>query len=477
VSAVGLPISADAARFPAAVRRFLEEECFVVLVLASSLAFVGYALPKLLIQDTWLALVDGRFISQHGLPHRDTLTVMAYGARWVDQQWLAHLTLYGLEQAGGVRLALAFGLGLTFLALALAASFARRGGASPQSVAVVALAPLAIAPWILQLRTQTLVLPLFVAVYGLLAADSRRPSARVLLVLPLLVLWANLHGSIVLGAGLAAGYGLLLARRHRARGLTLVVVAPLTVLASPYVTALPGYYRWMLVSSPLRKYVTEWRPATLTAGTALFYLAGIAAVFALGRHGRAVSAFERIALPLLFASGLASLRNAVWLALAVGVSGPLLVEAAWRPSRGLPHAARRINRRLASGAIALAAVVVAGSLARPAASLESAWPEAGARAVAAAAGTNGLVLADDVHSDWLLWEEPQLAGRIGYDVRFELLTARHLATLSEFREQGLHRGLARPYRVLTFASARKAASWRHGATVVFDSRGLVVLSR
>ena len=88
--------------------------------------------------------------------------------------------------------------------------------------------------------------------------------------------------------------------------------------------------------------------------------------------GIAVSVFERIALPLLFLAGLSSLRNAVWLALAAGVSGPLLVEAAWRPSRGLPDAARRINRRLAAGALALTAVVVAGSLARPASSLESA---------------------------------------------------------------------------------------------------------
>ena len=98
--------------------------------------------------------------------------------------------------------------------------------------------------------------------------------------------------------------------------------------------------------------------------------------------------------------------------------------------------------------------------------------------MAAAAGANGLVLADDVHSDWLLWEEPQLAGRIGYDVRFELLSPARLAALYGFREQGRNRGLARPYRVLTFASARKAAPFRRrGSHVAFESRDLVVLSR
>jgi hypothetical protein len=477
VSAIELPIRAGTARLPAAVRRFLEDEAFVVLVLASSLALVAFAVPALLIQDSWLALVDGRFIAQHGLPHADELTVMAHGARWIDQQWLAHLTLYELAALGGLRLALAAGLVFTFLPLVLGAIFARKAGASARSVALVALLPLCIAPWLLQLRTQTLVLPIFVAVYGLLAADSRRPSRRVWLVVPLLVLWANLHGSVVLGAALVCCHGLLLARRHRARGLLVLATAPLTLLASPYGPSVAGYYRWMLLGSPLRKYVVEWQPATLGPGTAIFFLSAVATLVALGRHGRSVSVFERLALPMLFLAGLASVRNGAWFALATGVSAPLLVDAAWGSPGRLPEAARRINRRLAAGALALTAVVVAGSFARPAGSFDGDWPAAGARAVAAAAGPHGLVLADDIHSDWLLWEEPQLAGRIGYDVRFELLSAPRLATLFAFRREGLHRGLAAPYRVLTFSSGRTAATWRSGRRAVFDHGGFVVLTR
>src|SRR5439155_11412364 len=122
--------------------------------------------------------------------------------------------------------------------------------------------------------------------------------SRVWLVLPLLLLWANLHGSVVLGAALVASHGLLLARRHRFRGLVLAGAAPATLVASPYGLALVGYYRWMLVASPLRKYVTEWRPTTLGVGTALFFLTALAIVFALGRHGRTLSIFERASLPL-----------------------------------------------------------------------------------------------------------------------------------------------------------------------------------
>jgi hypothetical protein len=477
MSAVGLPLAVGRARLPAAVRRFLEQECFVVLVLASTLAFVAYAVPTLLVQDTWLALVDGRFVAEHGIPRVDDLTVMAHGARWVDQQWLAHLTLYELTRVGGLRLTLASGLGFTFLALVLGAGLARRAGASSRSVALVALLPLCVTPWLLQLRTQTLALPLFVAVYGLLAADSRRPSRRVWFVLPLLMLWANLHGSVLLGALLVSFHGLFLARRHTSRGLLLAAAAPATLVASPYGFALVGYYRWMLIGSPLRKYVTEWQPATLGVGTALFFLTALAIVFALGRHGRALSTFERASLPLLLVAGLASLRNSAWLALAGAVSGPLLLDAALGQGRALPEAARVINRRLSTSVIALTVAVIAASFARPASLFESKWPVAGAQAVATAAGPHGLVLADDVHSDWLLWKEPQLAGRLAYDVRFELLTPARISRLWAFRKQGTHRGLAAPYRVLTFGSARQAAPWRHGSHVTFEDSGLIVLSR
>ena len=477
MSAVGLPLGAAAARVPSAVRRFLEQECFVVLALASTLALVAYAVPTLLVQDSWLALVDGRFIAQHGLPRVDNFAVMTQGARWVDQQWLAHLSLYELYRLGGLRLALGAGLGLTFLALATGAFFARRAGASARSVALVALLPLCVAPWVLQLRTQTLALPLFVAVYGLLAADSRRPSLRVWLVLPILVLWGNLHGSVVLGAMLVGCHGLLLARRKTFRGLVLAATAPATLVASPYGFGVIDYYRWMLIGSPLRKYVTEWQPAKLGPGTLLFFVTALAIVFALGRHGRAVSTFERAALPLLLVAGFASIRNGVWLALAAAVSAPLLLDAALAPARALPEAARVINRRLAAVVIGLTVTVVAGSFARPAASFESEWPAAGAQAVAAAAGPNGLVLADDVHSDWLLWKEPQLAGRIGYDVRFELLSAHRIATLYRFREEGVNRGIAAPYRVLTFESSRDAKPWRGATRTVFEHSAFVVLSR
>ena len=61
-------------------------------------------LPREFDVDSWLALVSGRLIWQHGIPQHETLTVMSHGIVWVDQQWLAQLASYGIERLGGLGL-------------------------------------------------------------------------------------------------------------------------------------------------------------------------------------------------------------------------------------------------------------------------------------------------------------------------------------------------------------------------------------
>jgi hypothetical protein len=452
----------------ARIGRFLERECLAIVVFAALAAFVGVAVSSFVVQDTWLAFVDGRWIAQHGLPHVDELTVMTHGARWVDQQWLAQLGLYGLMRAGGFALVAAAASVCVTSSLLLCSIAARQAGASARSVALLLPVPLVVAPWLLQVRTQTLALPLFAALYALLVADSRRPSHRVYLVLPLLVLWANLHGSVALGVVLVAAHGVL----HRRRRLLALLALP-TICASPYGFSLVHYYHWMLLGSPLRNYIEEWKPTTFSAITVAFFVSAFALAFALGRTWRALSRFERVALPLLALAGFASMRNTTWFAFGVLASAPLLVDATWPTATG----PRRLNRITSVVAIVVAVPVVATGLLRAPGTVASRWPSAGAQAVASAAGTRGLVLADDAHADWLLWNQPTLVGRVGYDVRFELFSGTRLASLYAFRTDGAHREIASPYRVLTFPSAAAAKPWLEGGRIVYRTSGFVVVSR
>jgi hypothetical protein len=455
----------------------LEEDCFVVLALSFTLAAVAVAAPASMIApDTWLALVDGRLIAQHGLPHVDHLTVWTAGVRWVDQQWLAQLGLYELVRAGGMKLVVAAALALDALALVAAVVAARRTGASARSVAAAALIPIVVGPWLLQARTQSFALPLFVAVYALVAADARRPSRRVFIAIPLLVLWANLHGSVVVGAGLLLAHGAIEAARRQPRGLIMLLAAPATVLASPYGFDLVGYYRMMLIGSPLGSYVQEWGPTHLEAGTAPFFALAFGAVFLLARRPAAVSGFERAALPLLGLLGFVAARNTIWLGLAAVISLPSLFDASLGPATVLTRGLRRINVSLSTFALAFVALVFAATMTRPTSELLDGWPRDGAAAAAAAAGPSGRVLADDVHSDWLLWEQPQLAGRLAYDVRFELFTRKQLERLRAFRN-GTAPEVGSGYRVLSFPSSSDRRLVHPGGRVVYRSAPFIVVAR
>src|SRR5437899_1736090 len=121
---------------------WLARESLPIVVCCAFTTLITVLLPQLLSTDGWLALVGGRLVAQHGLPHHDTLTILGHDRTWVDQQWLGQLAIYGLEALGGLRLVLAANLMLVVGAFAAAVAYARRRGGRSSTVAVVALVAL-----------------------------------------------------------------------------------------------------------------------------------------------------------------------------------------------------------------------------------------------------------------------------------------------------------------------------------------------
>jgi hypothetical protein len=416
----------------------LEENGTLVVVVAAFAAVLIAHLRTALAADGWMALLSGRVVAQHGLPSHDTLTIWAHGRRWVDQQWLAQLLLYELERLGGLRLVLLVHAALVTLGLGGAAALARRLGGSARSATWIAL-PVLIAFWpgAAIMRPQSFAYVLFVGVLWLLLDDLERPSRHVFLVLALLVLWANLHGSVVVGSALVAGYALVevagsLWRRPRtvqARSLVLLAAPWLCVLASPYATSLPHYYR-TIFSGGFGTYVTEWAPTTLTILHAPIYLLGLGGLWLLGRTGSRASAFEKLAFVGLSVLAFDAVRNAVWLALVSLALLPRLMDALRAPA----VEPKRMNRMLAIAMLAGVLVATIAVAFKPLAWFTNdQFPSAAGNSAAAAAGPNGRVFANERYADWLVFEHPQLAGRIAYDSRFELLTGRQLHSVIEFR--------------------------------------------
>jgi hypothetical protein len=447
----------------ARVRDFAEREALGIVVAGLTLAVLALSFRYETHQDGWLTLVAGREIWQHGLPAENTLTVWAHGAMWTDQQWFAQLAYYGLYAAGGLRLVLLVNALLIAGAIAGGIAVARLLGASPQRAAAVAALCLPLTAFQWQLRSQSLVYPLFVLLLWLLVADARAPSWRVVLALPLLALWANLHGSVVLAAALVALGGALgvvrwlRARRvqGRARELSLLrslvlLLAPgLCLFVSPYWFDLADYYRRTLFNSALSTYVSEWRPTELDLRSTPFFVVAAASLWLLGRS-RGLTALERLALVGTAAWGLKSIRGIPWFGFTAMTLLPRATDEAW-PSGAAAARARRLHLPLAAAATAAAVAGVAVAAARPLDWLRADWPEPAAAAVARAAERDPSlqIYASARYADWLLWERPELAGRLAIDSRLELLPRSQLRGFFDLANRtGNWRVLAAPFGVL-----------------------------
>ncbi len=414
-----------------------------MLAVGVYVAFIATLLPQMIVQDSWLTLVMGREIFQHGLPHTETITVWAHGDHWTDQQWLAQCAFYALDRLGGLRLVmLAHGLLLT-AALAGSVAAARARGASHRSVLLVAALGCVLAPWALQMRAQSFAPLLFVAVLWLLVSDSKAPSRRVLFVLPLLVLWANVHGTVLLGALLVALRGITrltgspsrtdAAVRGRTLDSILLLAAPLLIFVSPYGLSLAGYYHQMLVAPQIRTYVQEWQVSSPSALTAAFYFAAFAATALVARGARSLTRFELLTLAVLLVSALSAIRGIVWFGFACMIILPTLVD------RELPAQSVRIPipaRTLAAVGVAMIVGFAAFAATRPAAWFETAWPTQGVAAVGHQLDTpKTRVIADERHADWLLWQLPQLRGRLTSDIRFELYSTKQLEAVIAYQDR------------------------------------------
>ncbi|HKD93806.1 MAG TPA: hypothetical protein VKB43_03760 [Gaiellaceae bacterium] len=468
---------------PGRVAAFLEENGLVVVVLGAFAIVLVVALRKDLVVDGWMALVSGRWIAQHGLPSHDTLTVWTHGRPWNDQQWLAQLGLYGLWRLGGIKLALLVHALLVISGIAGAALIARTRGASALGVTYVAIPVLlAYYPVASVMRPQSFAFPLFTATLWLILSDAQKPSRRVYLTLPLLVLWTNLHGSVLLGAMLVSLAGLVAIvqeRRPSTRGLVLLLAPWACLFASPYALDLPSYYDKILIGGHFKKFVTEWAPTTLTPGTAAVYILVLGGLWLLGRAGREAPLLDQLAFLLTAVLAFEAVRNTAWVALVALAVLPPLVDRLRGPVQDPP----RMNRILAITILATAVIALAAVAIKPTSWFTSGFPPGGAEAAVAAAGSQGRVFATSPYADWLLWSRPRLAGRVAFDARFELLSTKQLEQVARVQARsGDWLRTLRGYRVFVL-SRQSGPSLEQGlidrlhAHVVFSSPQVVVLRR
>ncbi len=478
---------------------WLEARALFIAAVAAVTVISFASIPAHLSQDGWLALVAGRIIAHHGIPYHDYLTVMAYGVRWHDQQWLAQLLMYGLYSLGGLALLTVLYVLITGAAFAMAIAAARRLGADDRHI--VAMLPLGAFFYLataVSIRTQGFAYPLFVGVLWLLASELRRPTRRAYLAFPMLIVWGNLHGSATLGAGIACLYGACVlgagvavrpAKRWRglldARGLAFLICSPLCLLVTPYGLSIIDYYRATLFNPEFGKLISEWQPVTaymVLAVPLLLVIVGI--VWALGRSGRRTPVWHQLALIVLALGAIDAVRNITWFGLAMVVLMPATLTHVFPPKPAAPRR-YRLNLTLAGASIGLTVIVAAATLARPASWFESTYPTRAVSVVRSivARQPHAKIFADVRFADWLVWHDPALAGHIAYDTSFENLSLQQLEMLNRLGEPlapGQRDPLA-PYSVLVLYPQNRATNHelvsRTRARVILRSKRVLIATK
>jgi hypothetical protein len=457
-----------------------------VLLAGFGLIFLLIFPPALIVNDTWLNLVAGREVIENGLPSRDELTVYGLGATWTDQQWLAQVFMYGAHSLGGFALLSIVACAFVVSAFGLAAAASRSLGAGPRAIWLLFLPVLISAALGWSIRAQMLTLPLYTGLLWLLATQARRPTRLVWIALPMLVVWANMHGSAALGALLVMLLGAYELVRTRGRSwrhsIALILLAPLAILVTPYGPATTArYYHLLLVDPPFAGQVTEWMWPAPAPNTAAFYVLMAMSIPLVIWGRRRLTAFDFAVLALTLVGALTAIRGIPWFAFACMVFVPVAIGRGLESRRpGEPR--RGLNLAISVGLTA-AIVLAAGALFfRSDGWFEDYWPREPIEAIRGELRPDDRVFAPDRFSDWILWKIPELRGRIAYDVRFEIYDKDFFDRLGDYNnEQRDWKSFADGYRIVIVDETNRSHTddflAEPGTRVIYRGDELTIIAR
>ena len=225
--------------------------------------------------DSFWQVKIGQWILDHrAMPTTDFYSFTRTGAPWISTSWLSQvLFAYShaqLDWAGPVILtAIAVAITVAILVYLLDAQIE-----APRAVLFAMLALLLSTHHVLA-RPHILALPVMVAWVGLLMAAADRKSAPSWYWLPLMALWANLHGGFVLGLALIGPISLeAVEHAEKGRRLALFMRWVAFGIGALIASCLTPYGWWTLLGATkilglgeLLSLIFEWMPANFATFT------------------------------------------------------------------------------------------------------------------------------------------------------------------------------------------------------------------
>jgi hypothetical protein len=185
-------------------------------------------------------------------------------------------------------------------------------------------------------RIQLFSLALFPALLLLLRSETRVPSRRIWLVPPLLAVWSNLHGAVLVGLAAAGAYLVVERARRAPLEAGLVLLASLVAICvTPAHVWTPAYYLGVLGNEAAQRGAGLWAPLSLTAPFDVVLVVVAVVLVTLAVRARP-ELWQLIMLAGLAILSVRTARSGVWLLFA---AAPLAATAIpWRGRIRRPRA-------------------------------------------------------------------------------------------------------------------------------------------
>lgn len=255
--------------------------CFAALFF---LVWLFHAAPTTLLDpDTYLHITIGQRIMALGvIPTTDPFSHTLAGAPWVAHEWLADIALSTLYEFFGWAGLHTLTIGICALTLAYVLRFLLDRQVPPAYAIFFTILTAASLLSHLLARPHIFTWPILALWFGALLKANETGQRPTWWLIPLLVLWANIHGSYVLGLAILPLLGLdaLLSRPASERYALVkawgifIVMALLATLITPY-----GWHNLMfaydLLTQPGLRKIDEWGPVNFSDFNALEIWIGV----------------------------------------------------------------------------------------------------------------------------------------------------------------------------------------------------------
>jgi hypothetical protein len=216
--------------------------------------------------DTWRS---------RSLPATDAYSYLSAGHPWINHEWLAELLMGVAWQHFATPGLVALKLSVVWTTVIVVLRHLRRRGLSPLASAIVVVAGWwLMLPWLTALRPQVFTYLGCALVFALVTYAQAGHLRTLWWAVPLLALWANLHGGFLAGLGLLGVWTVVFVstsaaehgwRSPTTRTCAIQTLAPflaaaLATVLTPYGTSLWAFLRTALEP---RLEIAEWNPVSV----------------------------------------------------------------------------------------------------------------------------------------------------------------------------------------------------------------------